>query len=590
MNHQCYRVQNASDNKRHNRLHLKAIVTFRNRKLAAIGLPVLLILLVSAAIVPSLQGTNGVLPVAQAAPANPDFNGDGFKDLAVAAPFEEVGTGLVSNAGAVNVIYGSATGLTAAGNQLWSQNSPGILDVAEPFDNFGSALTIGDFDDDGFSDLAIGVPREAIGAANEISGAGAVHIIYGSTSGLTAEGNQIWTQNSPGVLDEAEQNFDPDADDDDRIPDRFGSTLTSGDFNSDGFSDLAIGVPGESLQGAIDQVYNAGAVQIIYGSASGLTAAGNQLWSQESEGVLDDAEFSDFFGSTLTTSDFNNDGFGDLAVGTPNENIGTELETTETGQVQIIYGSATGLTAAGNQLWSQQSEGVLDDAEELDRFGSALTASDFNNDGFGDLAVGIPNEDTSSADLSTNEGSVQVIYGSASGLKADGNQLWTQEGVGVSDSAEFFDNFGSALTASDFNNDGFGDLAVGVPGEDVGMTPTLNAGAVHIIYGSAQGLAVEGNKILAQNSPGIVDTASENDLFGSALATGDFNNDGFGDLAVGISSEDLGAGPATNAGGVQTIYGSATGLTAAGNQLWSQNSPGIAEKAEAFDLFGRALS
>jgi disulfide bond formation protein DsbB len=568
---------------------LKTIVTIGNKISTKVCLSVLLGLIVSATIVPSLLGTQGILTVALAQPANPDFNGDGFKDLAIAAPFEDVGPSAISNAGAVNVIYGSATGLAADGNQIWTQNSPGILDVAEPFDNFGSALTIGDFNNDGYSDLAVGAPREAIGATNEIVGAGAVNVIYGSASGLTTDGNQVWTQNTPGILDEAEMNFDPDTDDDDRIPDRFGNVLTSGDFNSDGYDDLAVGVPGESVQGATEIVYNAGAVNIIYGSASGLTADGNQVWTQETPDVLDDAEFSDFFGSVLTSSDFNGDGYDDLAVGTPGENIGTELGTTETGEVQIIFGSASGLTAEGNQLWTQDVEGVLDSAEELDRFGAALMASDFNNDGYGDLAVGIPNEDLAE-DLFTNEGAVQVMYGSASGLTAEGNQFWTQESIGILDGAELFDNFGSALAASDFNNDGYGDLAVGIPSEDVGMTPTMNAGAVQIIYGSASGLAAEGNQIFAQNSPGIIETASENDLFGSAIATGDFNNDGYGDLAVGIPAEDLGAGPATNTGAVQIIYSSASGLTAEGNQLWSQNSPGILDTSGAFDLFGRALT
>ena len=66
------------------------------------------------------------------------FDGDGFTDLAVGVWQE--GVGEVPSAGAVNVLYGSAGGLTANGNQAWTQNSPGILDQAEELDQFGSAL------------------------------------------------------------------------------------------------------------------------------------------------------------------------------------------------------------------------------------------------------------------------------------------------------------------------------------------------------------------------------------------------------------------------------------------------------------------
>jgi len=70
-----------------------------------------------------------------------DFNGDGRADLAVGAWLEDVGT--VSNAGTVNVLYGTAAGLSATGNQLWHQDSAGVLDAAEAGDRFGAALATG---------------------------------------------------------------------------------------------------------------------------------------------------------------------------------------------------------------------------------------------------------------------------------------------------------------------------------------------------------------------------------------------------------------------------------------------------------------
>src|SRR5438067_69051 len=83
--------------------------------------------------------------------AKGDFNGDGIADLAIGVPLADVGG--VPDAGAVHVIYGSATGLTATGNQMFTQGSNGVLDRAELNDRFGSALAAGDFNGDGYSDL-----------------------------------------------------------------------------------------------------------------------------------------------------------------------------------------------------------------------------------------------------------------------------------------------------------------------------------------------------------------------------------------------------------------------------------------------------
>lgn len=130
-----------------------------------------------------------------------DFNGDGFADLAIGIPLEN-DIGGSRDAGAVQVLYGSPSGLRAAGNQVWHQDSSGIPDFMESADRFGAALTAGDFNGDGVDDLAIGVPGEDIGG---IEDAGVVQIIFGSASGLTSDGDQFWYQNTPVILESAEQ-------------------------------------------------------------------------------------------------------------------------------------------------------------------------------------------------------------------------------------------------------------------------------------------------------------------------------------------------------------------------------------------------
>ena len=98
-------------------------------------------LLLVAGLAPVVTG-----PVAQAAPraAMPfDFDGDGYADLAVGVPGEDLGSRASKrDAGAVQVLYGSKYGPTAR-DQLWHQDSKGIKGAAERGDNFGRGPGVG---------------------------------------------------------------------------------------------------------------------------------------------------------------------------------------------------------------------------------------------------------------------------------------------------------------------------------------------------------------------------------------------------------------------------------------------------------------
>lgn len=160
--------------------------------------------------------------------------------------------------------------------------------------------------------------------------------------------------------------------------------------------------------------------------------------------------------------------------------------------------------------------------------------------------------------------------------------------------------FGSSVSIGDFNNDGYDDVAVGVPNDTPSPSSSTRGGAVNLIYGSPMGLNAwfVPDMFLTQDSPNMQEASENDDRFGFALATGDYDSDGFEDLAIGIPSESVSTNTIEGAGAVSIVYGSTSGLSAKPSsdgsgrhdQIWTQNSAEVQGKSQQGDKFGSALA
>ncbi|MEO7794125.1 MAG: Calx-beta domain-containing protein [Thermoanaerobaculia bacterium] len=454
--------------------------------------------------------------------------------------------------------------LTPLGAQLLEEcAATGSCDVN---DNFGSSVASGNFNGDGFEDLAVGVPGETVGGNVD---SGAVHIFYGSASGLRPAGDQIFDQGTTGIDDTAEPG------------DHFGFAVAAADFNADGFDDLAISAPDEDVGNIVD----AGAVWVLFGSATGLSATGSLAFGQSTISDSESSETNDQFGFSLAAGRIDSGSRADLVIGVPGEDGAIENSS---GKIHVLYNSGS-TPLASEEDWDQSEVGcgATGDANENgDRFGFAVAVADFDDDGFADVVVGSPFEnDCAICGDTPDVGRVHAFTSSSSGLNIAAVDCFGTDNGLISDPAEQNDRFGGAFAAGDFDGDGVADLCTGSDGESFGTAS--QGGAVQVIFGVADSGFDSGAQFTQNDAD--PNQAEPFDHFGAALASGNFDGDGFDDLAVGVPDDDVSGN--ADAGEIAVFYGSATGLEAIVPAAFhSDLPPGMPDSPNPSDFFGAALA
>jgi len=374
--------------------------------------------------------------------------------------------------------------------QVWLQEATDEVVVVLDDVDFGDASY------DGGAGMAVGVQ------ANDVVG-----LPWSCEGGLTS-GSSAWFGPQDARPDAAEIGLSEvsllfyGSDDSDQA----GSLTTAGDVNDDGLADLLVGAPGGD------------AVALWYG---GPGLAGDEL---DAADVTLTGDAGDEFGAAVAVVDLDGDGQAEIAVGAP------ENDTADT-NAGVVYLLDTSELATSVDLSTDAHAFLTGPAGVGARVGATLHGpGDVDGDGYGDLLVGAPEDDT----VATNAGAVYLWSGGTVSGTSDLSASPSFLGELVTD------RLGSSLAGADVDGDGLSELVFGAPYHDAGSG---DEGRTYVVAGAAWSGANDVAAVATADFTGD----SGSDQLGAGLLLFDLDGDGLTDLLTGVPAED---GAAPNGGAV----------------------------------------
>ncbi len=428
----------------------------------------------------------------------------------------------------------------------------------------GAVSAAGDVNGDGIADFFVSAPQTAAGGQNY---AGVSYVVFGKVGGLGASVDLTTLDGTNGFRIEGFEAVG-----------RAGGSVSSGDINGDGISDLILG----SAYGSDFD----GAAYVVFGKSTGFNASialatldGTDGFQVNAAGVGNSSRTG---WSVSSAGDFNNDGFDDLIVAGRDVTLNGR---TYTGAAYLVFGKASGFNAQTDLSLNDGVNAIrLDGALPNDRVWSVSGAGDINGDGFGDLMVGAPYADVNGSD----SGAVYVVFGRAGPFQEtlllsalNGSDGFRMGGVATTD------NLGrSEISAGgDINGDGFDDVIVSswrAPGSS-------GKGATYVVFGKASGFTANVDLTTLDGANGFRLDGDTTVQSGWAVSSaGDVNNDGFDDILIGAPVAG-GAGVGT-AGSSYLVFGKAAGFAATLNLATLNGTNGFRLDGPADSRSGTAVS